>query len=118
MISNEDGETPIRRTYWLLAILVLLAFVSAYLWWPSWKTFPEVSSRESLQLLKQLYTACNTRSPERLQQVEIDLKKLIQQGKVGDAEQKAYLRLVALAQSGQWEEAARASLRFAQDQVR
>jgi len=118
LISTNDNDDTNPRRYWVIALLVVLAIASAYVWWPRWKVYPEVSSRESLQLMKLLYSACNTKDTTRLNKVETDLKKLIAQGKVSEVEQTAYIKIITMAKEGNWKEAEAASFRFAEDQVR
>jgi hypothetical protein len=115
---NNEYDEEQKPRYWLYGMLLILALASAYVWWPRWKIYPEVTSRESLQLMKLLYSACNTKDPKRLNQVEINLKKLISQGKVNETEQAAYAQIIEQAKAGEWKSAEAASFRFAEDQVR
>jgi hypothetical protein len=87
-------------------------------WWPGCRQYPEVSSKEALTLLKQLYTACNTRDPARLSRVEQRVEKVAREGKLTPKEQDAFRRILARAKAGDWKQAEQASFRFAQDQVR
>jgi hypothetical protein len=116
IINDEDATNT--RIKWMVAACLVLAVVSAWYWWPRWKMYPEVTSRESLQLMKLLYAACNTCDKKRLQQVEMKLAELTRHGKIGSAEQQAFTRVIALARAGNWKKAEEASFRFAEDQVR
>jgi hypothetical protein len=117
-INDHDEEHQPGRQRKLIAIMLVLALIAAYLWWPSFKTYPEVTSRESLQLMKLLYTACNTQDVNRLNKVEADLQKLVTAKKMTTTEQDAFTRNITLAKNGAWKDAEKASFKFAQDQVR
>lgn len=102
-----------------LASLGLVALLLLWLWFrPGCRSFPPPSSPEALKLVQQLYTACNTRSPERLAQVEQQLDELLREGKISREEHRAASRIIDQANAGNWDAAAQRSLRFAQDQVR
>lgn len=81
-------------------------------------SYPEVTSRESLELIKQVYTACNTRDVKRLEECEKQLEKLRLSGKMGAKEVNAFRKSLDLAKNGNWEEAQNQALKFAQDQIR
>jgi hypothetical protein len=80
--------------------------------------YPEVTSRASLDFIKQVYTACNTRSLPRLADCEAELETLRAAGAIGAEEHTAFVDILALAREGQWQAAQGASLQFAEDQVR
>jgi hypothetical protein len=103
---------------WQLGTLGLLAIPVLVLWWPGCRQYPEVTSKESLKLIKQLYTACNTRDSDRLAKVEERLAKIEADGKMSEREVDAFRAIIDLAREGEWERAERASFKFAQDQVR
>lgn len=81
-------------------------------------SYPEVTSRESLELIKQVYTACNTRDATRLAECEKQLEKLRVSGKIGTCEWDAFRKSLDLAKNGNWEEAQNQALKFARDQIR
>ena len=81
-------------------------------------SYPEVTSRESLDLIKQVYTACNTQDAKRLEECEKQLEKLRLSGKIGTSELDAFRKSLDLAKNGNWEEAQNQALKFAQDQIR
>lgn len=99
-----------------LAILGLLTLLLLAL--PLGRSFPPPSGPDSLALVQQLYTACNTRDPQRLHQVERRLDELHRQQLITPAEHQACQRIIDMAKNGQWDHAAQRSLRFAQHQVR
>lgn len=115
--TEADERASSRRTVAWLALLGLLLAL-AWIWWPGCRTYPEVTSRESLDLVKALYSACNARNAEWLAKVEKEVNELSQDGKMSPQEQQSFRRIIALAKSGQWDEAQQASLTFAEDQVR
>jgi len=112
-LTPEGG--PRNGVYLVLGILTA-AMVAV--WWPGCRKYPPVTSPEALSLIKQLYTACNTRHEGRLAAVEAELHRLAHQGILGRREEEAFRSIVELARAGQWERAERESLRLAQDQLR
>lgn len=113
--TESDGN---KRQRWLLGIAGVLFAAVVVVWWPGCRQYPEVTSRDSLRMMKLLYTACNTRDTGRLGQVERQLDKATREGKVSPQEREAFDKIIAQARRGEWEQAQKASLRFAQDQVR
>ena len=79
---------------------------------------PLATSAESMELIKQVYTACNTQSLKRLDAAEAKLELLVEQQLVSAAEQEEFKAIVAIARERKWEESQRRALAFAQAQVR
>lgn len=79
---------------------------------------PKVTSRESLDFIKQVYTACNTKNPERLAECVERLAELVALGKVSNKEIKSFKKVLELAGKGEWESAQTTALKYAKDQVR
>jgi hypothetical protein len=102
---------------WVLGTAALFATVCLVWFWNS-KSFPEVSSGESLRLIKALYTACSSKSDKRLAQVEKELTAIETQGKLTEAERDAFDLIITHARAGDWLEATSASYAFAADQIR
>jgi len=100
-----------------MGLAVLVAIPVAILWWPRFRQYPPVTSRESLQLMKLLYAACNTRDPARLARVEEGIAILKQDRKLTPVEEESFLSILSKAKAGAWQEAEQASFRFAEDQV-
>ena len=119
MIINLKDQTPkvSRRTIWLTLTALTLAIPLAIIWWPGWRQYPAVTSPESLQTMKLLYAACNTKDSARLKQVEARVEKLIREDKMSAPEHKAFAKILALANAGDWGRAEKAAFKFAQDQV-
>jgi hypothetical protein len=113
--AEEDGNP--NRLRWLLLGLGGSAVVLLVIWWPGCRQYPAVTSRESLGLMKLLYSACNTKDTERLAKVEQGVEKAINQGKMSPQEQQAFARIIGMARTGDWPSAERAAFKFAQDQV-
>ena len=117
MNSNHDDTPDRRRIWWLSGAAGLLAVPLLVLWWPGCRQYPPVTSKESLGLIKLLYTACNTKDPARLAKVEQGMDKAISQGKMTPPEQAAFHQIIGLAKAGDWKRAEKAAFKFAQDQV-
>ncbi len=80
--------------------------------------YPAVSTRESQDFIKQVYTACNTQNVERLTACETKLTELKSAGHVSEAEHTAFSKIIATAKQSDWSAAQSQALRYAQDQVR
>jgi len=102
---------------WLLGALLLLALPLLVVWWPGCRQYPPVSSKESLELMKLLYSACNTKDEKRIAKVEEGIEKLTREGKMAPAERESFDKIIGLARAGNWEKAEEAAFKFAQDQV-
>ncbi len=105
-----------RRGEWRRRVF-LLAVCGAFLL-AGCHSYPEVTSPEALAFLKQLYTACNTRSLERLEACEQELAELVAQQQVSAEEEAAFAGIIEQARAGDWQRAQDAALRFADDQIR
>lgn len=81
-------------------------------------SYPKVTSRESLDFIKQVYTACNTRNAKRLMACEMQLETLSRSGKISNEEMVAFGKVIELAKNEDWDEAQNQALKFAKDQVR
>jgi hypothetical protein len=79
---------------------------------------PKATSRESMEFIKQVYTACNTKNRERLDACVTKLSELESDGKISKKEVESFERVIEIAKKGDWESAQRVSLQYAQDQVR
>lgn len=115
--AQPENARQRARLRWLLAAMALLAVAVALVWWPGCRQYPPVTSRENLSLMKLLYSACSAQDPARLAKVEQGVARASREGKMTEPEQQAFAKVIALAREGQWREAEKAALRFAQDQV-
>ncbi len=84
--------------------------------WLQWLS--EGDFAQSQEFIKQVYTACNTRSAERLQKCDERLEALVKDNLVSANEQVAFRKILESAKSGEWETAQEKALEFAQRQVR
>lgn len=82
------------------------------------REYPPVSTEESQDMIKLVYTAANTRDEARLAACEIRLKQLIEEKKMGEKESAAFQNIINQAKKGDWQTAQDAALQFAKDQVR
>lgn len=82
------------------------------------RSYPEVTSAESQEFIKQVYTACNTQNSERLTRCSERLRELTTEKKVSPSEAAAFERIIKLAEAGDWPAAQQHALEFAQRQVR
>ena len=98
----------------------VLLSLACFLWLAACgcREHPRVTSRESLDLIKQVYTACNTQNTERLSKCKVALDELSSKGELSPAELKSFEKILRLAEAGEWQAAQRESLQFARDQVR
>lgn len=117
-MTIEPHDEPESGRTWKVALLGIVCSLLLLIWWPGCRQYPEVTSPESLRLMKMLYAACNTRNVQRLDRTVGALDKLVREGKVTPAEKDSFSRIVETARQGRWEEAEKAAFRFAQDQVR
>ena len=79
---------------------------------------PKATSRESLDFIKQVYTACNTKDAKRLATCEKRLAELQSGEKISKEEIKSFKRVLEIASKGDWESAQNIALQAAKDQVR
>ena len=117
-VTNHEtsaGLLPQRVTW---AVLAGALIVLAGLWWPGCKEYPEATSRESLDLMKALYSACNAKNAEWLARVEKEVSEASESGEMSEKEAAAFGRIISVARSGDWQSAQEASFRFNQDQLR
>lgn len=113
--SHESKSAAIIGIGTVVAVLLIVALL---LWWRSSPAYPEVSSPESLQLMRALYTACSSQNSTRLSEVERKVSEAEKGHLLVDAERNAFTSIIALARQGDWQSAAARSYRFAKDQIR
>ena len=100
-------------TFALLGLLVALPFTLG-----GCRSYPEVTSAESQNFIKQVYTACNTKSIDRVSKCVERLNELTSQNLISKSEAAAFNRILELAQANDWQSAQEQALEFAQRQVR
>jgi hypothetical protein len=119
-LALDDNADPFARLrpaagWTALAVLIVVLLT---LWLPGWRTYPEATSRESLDLIKALYSATSAQNEEWLARVETEIAEAAEEGKMSPRERDAFDRITATARSGEWSAAQQASLRFAEEQLR
>ncbi|VTR98137.1 hypothetical protein [Tuwongella immobilis] len=113
--SNSESSSPIS---WKQGSFLALGLVGVLaIWWPGCREYPPVSHPDGIRLIQQLYSACNSRDATRLARAEATLTQAIAKGHVTVTERKSFEAILQQAKAGQWDAAAAASLKFAQDQV-
>jgi len=95
----------------VLGILVLLLLAGC-------NAQPRATTAASMELIKQVYTACNTRNMERVEKADAKLKTLVDQQLISEGERVEFESILSQARAGQWAEAQRRALSFAEAQVR
>lgn len=112
---NSDRESTGALIKW--GTLAALAIALVVLWRPGCKYYPPITSPEGMNLVKLLYAACNARDLERLTMAEEKFNQLNQQEKLTSREKAAFESIISLAREKKWEQAEKASFRFAEDQL-
>lgn len=71
-----------------------------------------------MDLIKQAYTACNTKNSQRLAATESRFQELVADGLLSEEEQKAFQEILDLAHDGNWEKAQNRAFSFAKSQIK
>lgn len=103
------AQRPFSSLKWLLVLAVLVL--------SGCNSQPRVTSPEAFELIKQAYTACNTKSAKRLANTKQRFEELKASGTLSEAEQVAFLEILDLAEQGDWERAQDRAFSFADSQV-
>lgn len=115
MNSEQDEERP-SHLRWLGIVAGVLLLGIVIVWWPGCRQYPRVTSKESQNLIRKMYSATNKRDQALLTSVEQDIVKLKSEGKLSPSEEQGFLKIIEMAKQGNWQEAQEASFRYAQDQ--
>ena len=107
--NSYRSHCPLRLSMLLLIACSLLTGCSQH---------PKATSRESLEFIKQVYTACNTQDSKRLASCEERLAELQSEEKISKEEVKSFKRVLEIASKGDWESAQDIAFQFAKDQIR
>jgi hypothetical protein len=102
---------------WKWMMLAGLLLAAALVWRPGCRHYPQITSPQGMQLVKLLYTACNTRDLNRLESAEKQLAAIKLEGKISASEIVSFEAIIAQAKRGEWAQAEKASFRFIEDQV-
>lgn len=101
----------------LIGIAAVCALAVFFVWFPGCRQYPPVSSKESLDLIKLVYTACNTKSAKRLDVAQKRIDAASRDGKLSPEEEAGFRKILGIAAAGDWRSAEAAAYRFAQDQL-
>lgn len=116
MPATTHSENRSSTRAFLGGILALMLLVVGVRWWLNRKIYPPVTSGTSLVLIKQLYTACNTKNLQLLDKFEQRLAREQQAGQVTAEEASHFQEISSRARTGEWEAASQSAFRFARDQ--
>ena len=111
MLGKFDAYGRLFKPAGLIAILIVISCGNGC------RKYEKVTSEESLNILRQLYTACSAKDPAKLTRVKERIEMAQRNGDCTAEESDAFLKVVGMAESGKWEKAAREAYRFAKDQV-
>ncbi len=103
---------------WLRRGPMISVLLTCLLAWGCGPSYPKIHSRESLEILLALRTACSTQNLERLRKVEKALDQARKEGKLSQEEADTLSRIVELAREGHWQQAEQACRAFQKAQVR
>lgn len=115
-LTTRRAETQTQPLHWYGGILLALLAVVPIKWWLARPIYPPVSSGTSLVLIKQLYTACNTKNTKLLDKFEERLLREHQGRQITDEELANFREIAAVARAGDWETSMKSAYRFAKDQ--
>ncbi|MDX1965072.1 MAG: hypothetical protein SFX18_18140 [Pirellulales bacterium] len=118
MNTRQRTTTDPWRLRVLMACLGMTILCAAAVWWSQRRIYPPASSPESMTLIKQLYTACNTQSTALLEKTLLRMQTALQRGELTAMEHNSMELIANRAKAGEWESATRAMLKYAQDQRR
>jgi hypothetical protein len=113
-VSSKLLGNGATRNWSMVGVVIILLVI---VWRPGCRTYPAVSSREGMQLIKRLCTVCNSRDPAKLAVLEKDLGELAKSGKITESEKSTFDAIIAMGRAGKWEKAEKAALQLADDQV-
>ncbi len=99
-LTTRRTETQTQPLHWYGGILLALLAVVAVKWWMARPVYPPVSSGTSLLLIKQLYTACNTKNVKLLDKFEERLQREHQNRQITDEELAHFREIASVARAG------------------
>ena len=100
------------KTKWFLGVAIALQLVVGC------NRYPTITSRDTSDLLKKCYTACNTENKNRLAEVKADVERCEKENSLTAAELTAFKSIIEKGEAGEWKTAATESLQFAKAQLR
>lgn len=110
-------ERKTAKTVVTYSLLIALLLAVLLVWWPGCREYPVVTSPESMELIKLVYVGCNTKDIKIVKSAESKLDTLRSKGGVSPSELLAFRKITDMAHREKWQEAERAALQFARDQV-
>jgi hypothetical protein len=113
--SSADGDR--QKKIVLVVALSILALIAIYTWWSNRRIYPTSSSGEAEAIVKALYSACNFKKPELLENVAKRVTSASQKNEITNEERTALEGVIKQARDGSWTDAMKASLKFAKDQA-
>jgi hypothetical protein len=118
-MKHQTANRPTGQLGWMIAsAIAVLSIVAGCVWWANRPSYPEVSSSQSLMLMRALYTACSSQNLERLERVDRAVTEASESGEMTPPERDSFVVIITQARDGRWDEAARESYQFAESQVR
>jgi hypothetical protein len=106
---------PLQRQHYALAALVFGALILVLMFWN--RGYGELSPK-GYEYAKALYSICNRQDEARLEEIAKMLSEARANGDVSQRESDWLHEAIAVAQSGEWEEANLLARRMLEDQVR
>ena len=108
------NRCSVRLSAWRLSltlIFVLALFMGC-------SQHPKATTRDAMDFIKQVYTACNTKNSKRLAACEERMIELESANKISKDEIKSFRRVLDMAAKEDWEASQALALQYAHDQVR
>lgn len=107
----DSAEDFVRRRWWQMSIAAVL--VASGVWLYQWWTRPPAVEFDNLRYVQLLWTAVSSQNPDQLRKVSEAVRQRHTAGEMSNSELAHFRSLIALAESGKWEAAARECYDFA-----
>jgi len=95
----------IQLLTWITGCLLILGILGC-------ERYPTIQSKDTVRIVKQLYTACNTQNSERLAKVRAEFDRVTAAGTWSGAERDKVESILKQAEAGDWANAAQRALEF------
>src|SRR5208337_2484998 len=92
--TNGNDDASRSRTRILLWVMTVSVLALVVIYWPGCRQYPPATSCESYTLMEALYTACNTKNADSINKIEQWVNRAAGEGKLGQAEQDAFTRII------------------------
>lgn len=113
-MSSRLFEGGAARIWSMVGVVIILLVI---VWRPGCRAYSPVTSREGMQVIKRLYTVCDSRDADKLGVLEQDITNLLSSGKISESEKTTFDSIIALGRNGEWDRAEAAAMKLADDQV-